>query len=130
MVPKSDQGSHEEPGLWQHVQRGLRGRCPQCGQGKLYAGYLKIADQCATCHHVLSGHDVGDGPVVPVMLLIGGVVVGMALWLELSFEPPLWVHGVILAPSTIGLALAVMPLVKGVNVALQHRYRSTDDTSK
>ncbi len=65
--------------------------------------------------------------MVPIMLVVGGLVVGMALWLELAFEPPLWLHAVVWIPCITGLVLAVLPMTKGVNIALQHRYRSTDE---
>lgn len=118
----------QPPGLWFHVGLGLRTRCPRCGQSKLFHGYLKVVDQCAACGLDFSGHDVGDGPVVPLTLLIGAIVVGLALWLELTFEPALWVHAVLWIPTIIGLVLVMLPIAKGVNIALQHRYRTTEGT--
>jgi len=111
----------------QVIRLGIRGRCPRCGQGKLFNGYLKVADRCTVCDLNFLGHDTGDGPVVPLMLVIGGVVVGLALWLELSYAPPLWVHAVIWLPVVTLLTLGALPALKGVNIALQHRYRSTEE---
>lgn len=112
------------------IRLGLRGRCPRCGQGRIFSGYLKIADQCPVCGLGLSGHDVGDGPVVPAMLLIGGVVVGLVFYLEFGWSPPWWVHAVLWPPLVILMVLAILPPLKGLAVALQHRYRSTEEEGR
>ena len=111
--------------LGHHIGLGLRGLCPKCGRGRLFESYLKVADRCTVCGLDFSGHDTGDGPVVPVMLVVGGLIVGLALWLELAYAPSLWVHIALWIPLTIGLSLIVLPMMKGVNIALQHRYRTT-----
>ncbi len=112
------------------VRLGLRGRCPRCGQGRVFEGYLKIAEACPVCGLVLSGHDVGDGPVVPAMLVIGTIVVGLALYVELRWSPPWWLHVVLWTPLVIGLVLGMLPPLKGLAVALQHRYRSTEEEGR
>ena len=66
-------------------------------------GYLKITDVCSVCSLWIAGHDVGAGPVVPAMLIIGSVVVGAALYVELAFEPPWWLHIVLWTSSVLGL---------------------------
>lgn len=109
---------------------GLRGRCPRCAKGKIFAGYLKIAGHCPVCGLGLAGHDVGDGPVVPAMLVIGAIVVGAALYVEFTFLPPIWVHLALWTPTVLGLVLAMLPPLKGLAVALQHRYRSTEEAGK
>ena len=106
---------------------GLSCRCPRCGQGKIFVGYLKIAESCPACSLSYAGHDVGDGPVVPAMMLIGALVVGGSLYLEFAFEPPFWVHAVIWGPLVIVMVLAILPPLKGLSLALQHRYRSTEE---
>lgn len=109
------------------IRLGLRGRCPRCAEGRIFCAYLKLADACPQCGLKLTGSDVGDGPVVPAMLLIGGLVVGMAFVFELSWTPPLWLHALIWLPMASLLVLAVLPPIKGLAVALQHRYRSTEE---
>ena len=89
--------------LGHHIKAGLRGLCPKCGQGNLFYKYLKVADRCMVCGLDFSGHDTGDGPVVPVMLVVGGLITGLALWLEVAYAPALWVHVVVWVPFTIGL---------------------------
>ena len=66
-------------------------------------GYLKIPDVCSVCSLWIAGHDVGAGPVVPAMLIIGSVVVGAALFVELAFEPPWWLHIVLWTSSVLGV---------------------------
>jgi len=112
------------------IRLGMRGHCPRCGKGRIFASYLKIAEACPACGLGLTGHDVGDGPVVPAMLVIGTVVVGLALIVEFRWEPALWVHMVLWAPLVTGLVLWMLPRLKGVTVALQHRYRSTEEEGR
>lgn len=109
------------------LRLGMRGRCPRCGQGRIFEGYLKVAGKCPSCGLRLAGHDTGDAPVVPLIIVLGGAIVGLALLLEVQFSPPLWVHAVIWLPLVVIVTLAVLPVVKGLNIALQHRYRSTEE---
>ena len=115
------------PATGKMIRSGLRGRCPRCGEGRLFRGYLKITDQCEACGLGLKGHDVGDGPVVPAIMVLGGVIVGLALVVERTYAPPLWLHAVLWTPLTVGGTLAILPLLKGLSVALQFRFRSTDE---
>ena len=100
---------------------GLAGRCPRCGQGKLFAGYLTLKPGCETCGLDYSFADSGDGPVAFVILLIGFVVVGLALWVEVSLDPPLWVHFSLWVPLALILSLGALRLFKGLLIALQYR---------
>ena len=109
---------------------GLKGRCPRCGAGSIFSGYLKIAEACPVCKLGFGGHDVGDGPVVPAMLLIGAIVVGLALYVEVTWEPALWVHLVMWLPMVVALVLMILPRIKGIAVALQHGYRSTEEEGR
>ncbi|MDA1089501.1 MAG: DUF983 domain-containing protein [Proteobacteria bacterium] len=109
------------------LSAGLRGRCPRCGEGRLFESYLKIIERCDTCGLGFGGHDVGDGPVVPAIMVLGGIIVGLALWVELSFQPSLWVHAALWTPLTIGGTLAILPLLKGLSVGLQFKFRSTEE---
>jgi len=109
---------------------GFRGRCPRCGGGKLFDGFLEITDSCRACGLNFSGHDAGDGPAVAVIFLLGFASVGAALWLEFTFQPPLWVHGVIWAPVILGGSVAMLRPLKGITVALQYRFRAVDEPGK
>ena len=114
----------------QPVLRGVRGRCPRCGDGRLFERFLKVADACGVCGMSFRGHDTGDGPVVPVLLIIGGIVVGLALGLEVLYQPPVWVHLVLWIPIGTALTLGIMQPLKGMAVGLQYKYRSTEEDGK
>ena len=105
---------------------GLRCRCPACGRGALYRGFLSVVPECAVCGQDLRPREEGDGPAVFAILLLGAVVVGLALWTELRFEPPFWLHGVLWAPLTLAGAVALLRPLKATFIALQFRNRPED----
>lgn len=102
------------------VRAGLRGRCPQCGDGRLFAGFLTLAKGCGVCGLDYSFADAGDGPAVFVILIIGFVVAGLALWVDVTASPPLWLHFLLWIPLALVLCLAALRLIKGVLIALQY----------
>jgi len=105
------------------LRAGLAARCPRCGRGRLFKGFLQVAERCDACDLDLSAQDSGDGPAVFIILILGFVVVGLALWVETSFEPPLWVHAVLWPPIILGGALAMLRPLKATMIALQYRHR-------
>lgn len=99
-------------------------RCPRCGRGKLYDGIVSVAPRCAVCGLDLRAHDAGDGPIVFVVFLLGAIVVALAVLVEFTFAPPLWVHAVLWAPVVlIGSIVMLRPLKAGF-IALQYRHRA------
>lgn len=105
---------------------GLRGRCPRCGEGRLFAGYLSVRPRCGICGLDNAFADSGDGPAVFVMLGMGFVVVGLALWAEVNYAPPLWLHLVLWIPLAVVLCLTALRLAKGVLIALQYRNKAAE----
>ncbi len=105
---------------------GLRSRCPRCGKGALFEGYLTVAPVCGVCGLDLSASDTGDGPAVFVIFIVGPIVTGLAFWFEIVFEPPLWVHMIIWTPVVIGGSLWLLRPFKAILVALQYRYKAGD----
>ena len=102
------------------VQSGLKGRCPRCGEGRLFRGFLSVALRCANCGLDYGFADSGDGPAVFVTLIIGFVVVGLALWTDITFNPPLWLHLLLWLPLAAGLCMTALRLIKGVLITLQY----------
>ncbi len=103
---------------------GLKGKCPRCGKGHIFMSFLDIAPSCEICGLDLKFADAGDGPAVFVTLLGGFFVLGAALWTELKFEPPFWVHLVIFLPLTLFVCIGMLRPLKGILVALQYRNKS------
>ena len=103
------------------ISTGLAGRCPRCGTGHLFKGFLTVAPRCDHCGLDFAFADSGDGPAVFVTLAVGTIVVGLALILDIAYEPPIWVHLVISLPLAVILCLAVLRPAKGILVALQYR---------
>jgi uncharacterized protein (DUF983 family) len=100
---------------------GLRGRCPRCGEGKLFDGFLAVRPACGVCGLDNGFADAGDGPAVFVIMIIGFIVVGLALWLEVNYSPALWVHLLLWIPLATVLSLALLRSLKGLMIALQYR---------
>ncbi|TAM99022.1 MAG: DUF983 domain-containing protein [Rhizobiaceae bacterium] len=117
----------EDKAIWAPVEpigAGLRGRCPRCGEGRLFSGFLTLGKRCANCKLDYSFADAGDGPAVFVILIIGFIVVGLALWMEVTYNPPLWVHFILWIPLTLVLCLVALRLMKGVLITLQYRNKA------
>ncbi|HEV7439947.1 MAG TPA: DUF983 domain-containing protein [Methylobacterium sp.] len=101
------------------IPTGLRGRCPRCGEGHLFKGFLSVRPSCEVCGLDYSRFDSADGPAFFVMSIVGIVVVGLALWLEIAYEPPIWVHALVAGSLSIGLSLLLVRPLKGLLIALQ-----------
>lgn len=119
----------DDQAIWPPVEpiaAGLKGRCPRCGEGRLFQGFLTVAKTCGVCGLDYSFADAGDGPAVFVILIIGFVVVGLALWLEVNFGAPLWLHLILWIPLTLVLSLTALRLIKGVLITLQYRNKAAE----
>jgi uncharacterized protein (DUF983 family) len=106
------------------VSAGFHARCPRCATGRLFNGYIETAKSCSNCGLDYSFIDSGDGPVPFVILLVGSLVVGLALWADVSFSPPLWLQFLIWIPLAIVLSLFALRRVKGILIALQFRNKA------
>lgn len=123
------QPTNEDLATWPPVEpisAGMKGCCPRCGEGKLFSGFLTVAPRCGSCRLDYSFADAGDGPAVFVILIIGFIVVGLALWMEVSLNPPLWVHFLLWIPLTVVLSLTALRLIKGVLITLQYRNKAAE----
>ena len=106
------------------IPTGLRGARPRCGEGHLFQGYLTVRPRCEVCHLDYSSFDSADGPAFFVMSIVGLIVVGTALWLEISYEPPIWVHALVALTLSVGLSLILVRPLKGLLIALQFSNRA------
>ena len=99
---------------------GLKGRCPRCGEGPLFKGFVELAPACSACGLDYGFADSADGPAVFISLIGGFIVLGAALWTELVFEPPMWVHMAVFLPLTVIVCLGLLRPLKGLLVARQY----------
>ncbi len=77
---------------------------------------------CPSCGLDLSAEDAGDGPAVFLIFFLGAIAVGIAAWMEIEFEPPIWVHLAVLAPIIVGGAIGLLRPMKAYMIALQYRH--------
>lgn len=105
---------------------GLRGVCPRCGEGRLFKGFLGLQPTCHRCGLDFSFIDAGDGPAVFVIFIVATVVVGLAIAVEFTFAPPLWVHILIWWPIILLMCLSLLRPIKGLMVALQYATKAAE----
>eukprot|EP01037_Dinobryon_pediforme_P024013 gene24013-25646_t len=98
---------------------GCLGRCPRCGVGRLYSGFLTLAPKCTSCDLDYTFIDAGDGPAVFVILIVGFIVMAAALITEVKYQPPIWLHMALWLPLVVILSLGLLRPFKGALIALQ-----------
>ncbi len=103
------------------VRAALRGRCPRCGQGPLFRTTLNFADRCTSCDLDIAAFNVGDGPAAFLILLLGFLVVGLAMWLEFGIHPPWWLHALLWPPILVVLTVWGLRVGKALLLALEFR---------
>lgn len=105
------------------LRAGLRCRCPRCGEGALYTGFMQVVDRCSVCGLELARNDSGDGPAVFLIFILGFTIVPVALLVSLRVDWPLWLHMLIWGPIIMGATVGMLRPAKGVTIALQYGYR-------
>jgi uncharacterized protein (DUF983 family) len=108
------------------IARGLRGRCPRCGEGKLFKGFLTLRPACEHCGLDYDFADSGDGPAVFVILIGGFIVVFAALITEFVYQPPYWVHAMLWLPLVLIVTLGPLRPIKGLMIALQYHHKAAE----
>ena len=101
-------------------------RCPACGEGKLFQGFLTLRPRCDKCGLDYDFIDAGDGPAVFIILAAGFIVVFAALIVEFSYQPPFWLHAVIWLPLILAVTLLPLRPTKALLIALQHRHKAAE----
>lgn len=105
--------------LSQSLSRGLRCRCPACGEGRSFRAFLKVSDSCPACGEELHHHNADDLPAYVVVSLVGHFMLSAALWMEVGYSPEYWVFAATLLPIVTIMTLGLIQPVKGAIVALQ-----------
>jgi uncharacterized protein (DUF983 family) len=102
----------------------LAGVCPRCGKGRLFAGIITFAPKCSVCGLDFQAFNVGDGAASFLILIVGAIVTGLAMWLELTRSPPWYVHALLWGPLALVLTLGFMRIAKGLLIALEFRHEA------
>ncbi len=118
--------------LMNAMLRGFLGRCPHCGEGKLFASFVKTVDRCGHCGEEMHHHRADDLPAYLVVVIVGHIVVGAFMSVEATSTLSTWQHLAIWIPLTISSALALLRPIKGAVVGLQwalymHGFSGEDD---
>ena len=101
-------------------------RCPRCGKGKLFTGFLTLRPRCEVCGLDYSFADSGDGPAIFAILIGGFIVVFAALIVEVLYQPPFWLHAVIWLPLILLVTLMPLRLIKSLLIALQFHHKAAE----
>jgi uncharacterized protein (DUF983 family) len=99
---------------------GLLGRCPRCSKGHMIKGLLTVAPKCEVCGLDFSFADTGDGPAIFVMTIAGFIIVGLAWYIEVVYQPAYWVHALIFLPFSALVTIGLLRPTKGLLIALQY----------
>ena len=113
-----------QPARIDPIRAGLLCRCPNCGKGRLFVGFLKVAGRCEACAFDFTRLNTGDGAAVFVMQVAGAPVVFGALFVQIAYSPPIWAMVAVALPLVAGLSLGLMRPGKGVMIALQMRNKA------
>lgn len=108
------------------IVAGLLGRCPRCGKGRLFQGFLTLRPRCESCGLDFSFVDSADGPAFFVMFFSGFIVAGSALAVEILYAPPYWVHALLWGPLILITAILPLRPVKGLLIALQYQNKAEE----
>ncbi|SRR6266702_3914607 len=112
------------PTVTESALRGIACKCPRCGKGKLYAGFLTLAPRCQSCGLDYAFIDAGDGPAIFIIMLAGAIVVASALIVEVKYQPPFWLHAVLWLPLILATTLWPLRAMKSLLIALQYHHKA------
>ncbi|MEW6632772.1 MAG: DUF983 domain-containing protein [Pseudomonadota bacterium] len=105
---------------------GIRGRCPRCGEGRLFDGFLKLAPRCEVCGLDYSFADPADGPAFFVICFACVPSVLFAVWAQVTFEPSMWFHIFVSIPVVFATCIPPLRPLKGWLVASQYYYKAEE----
>ena len=114
------------PTVTESAIRGIACRCPRCGRGKLYAGFLTLAPRCGACGLDYAFIDAGDGPAIFIIMIAGAIVVACALIVEVKYQPPFWLHAALWLPLILATTLLPLRSMKALLIALQFHHKAAE----
>lgn len=124
-------GASDTPAVPQPVlaglARGARGRCPCCGEGRLFAGYLRLVPECGACGAALGRIRADDAPPYFTIFLAGHLLLPGVFWVERAWQPPMWLHMAVWLPAFTIVCMLLLRPVKGAVVAWMLRLGLTGD---
>lgn len=119
-----------EMSMFDVIRRGLKRRCPHCGEGRAFSGYLTVTESCDVCGERLGHIRADDFPPYLTIFLVGHIVVPGALIAEQNWAWSVSLHMAVWLPLAIILMLATLPLMKGAAVALMWRLGLTGNETQ
>ncbi|MFD0918047.1 DUF983 domain-containing protein [Pseudahrensia aquimaris] len=105
--------------IWPAIKRGLRSRCPNCGEGKMFSSFVKVNGECPSCGEELHHHRADDFPPYLVIFIVGHVIITGVLLVEVRYAISTWAHLAIWIPLTIAMSLALLQPLKGGVIGMQ-----------
>ena len=115
-----------EAALSQAIKRGLACKCPRCGEGKLYDGFITLRPACTQCGLDFAFIDAGDGPAIFIIMISGAIVVAAALIVEVKYQPPFWLHAALWGPLILVTTLLPLRSMKALLIALQFHHKAAE----
>ena len=126
-MPDDNPNTEGQPGI---AAAALFGLCPQCGARTLFEGAIKFAPRCRACGLDFARFNVGDGPAAFLTLIVGALVTALAIWVEVAFEPPFWVHILLWTPVTVGAVILGLRAGKAALLAAEFQKRAGEGRVK
>lgn len=108
------------------LRTGIAGRCPRCQTGHLFDGFLKLQPRCEICGLDYSFADPADGPAFFAMTIVAVPALAFAVWMQMSFDTPLWLHLFTTVPLTLAASLALLRPLKGWLVCSQYFFKAEE----
>lgn len=127
MSPEENQNSKGQPEI---ASAALFGQCPRCGARTLFEGLAKFAPRCSACGLDYSQFNVGDGPAAFLTMIVGGIIAALAIWLQLSFDPPFWLHAILWIPLTTALVIGGLRVSKAWLLITEFHRRAGEGRSR
>lgn len=106
-------------GAGEALWRGFRGKCPNCGEGRMFRKFLKVNDTCPNCGEELYHHRADDFPAYLDIVIVGHILVPIVLAVETEMPPPMWVSMTLWPLIALISTLALLQPIKGAVVAIQ-----------